>query len=220
MAALPAVSAATPPAIKPAFRSLLLFVPPPSAANTNLRPCREAGRFALRAKKSHDLAPCLARRRAAFVMASTSSLLRHARAVFDSDGGAARRARASCRHPDRRSPSPDRARARCPSRLPLHVGADLRPPSRGPRRRSLSASPRPGAAAPGASCAAERAASAASSASRLDSASASAASSTSSSARCWDASASASASAISPSTSSSTSCRCSSASASASWRSR
>src|SRR4030095_1980629 len=30
-------------------------------------------RFALRAKRPHELAPCLARRRAAFVMASTSS---------------------------------------------------------------------------------------------------------------------------------------------------
>src|SRR5215204_6040485 len=33
MAALPAVSAATPPAIRPAFKSLLLFTPPLRAAN-------------------------------------------------------------------------------------------------------------------------------------------------------------------------------------------
>ena len=73
MAALPAVSAATPPAIKPAFRSLLLFTPPPRAANESPTESRSRSGSLFVAKKSHDLAPCLARRRAAFVMASTSS---------------------------------------------------------------------------------------------------------------------------------------------------
>ncbi len=73
MAALPAVSAATPPAIKPAFRSLLLFTSPLTAPKRISDRVEKPVRFALRAKKSHDPAPCLARRRAAFVMASTSS---------------------------------------------------------------------------------------------------------------------------------------------------
>ena len=72
MAALPAVSAATPPAIKPAFRSLFGYAAAQCRKRISDR-VEKPVRFALRAKKAHDLAPCLARRRAAFVMASTSS---------------------------------------------------------------------------------------------------------------------------------------------------
>ena len=200
MAALPAVSAATPRQSSPPSGAC----PVHAAAQSGKRiaTVSRSPSGSLLARKSLMSLLLASPRRAAFVIASTSSPSSCRRFSIPMRPRA-RRAPASCRRRDRRPSPPDRARARCASRLPRLVRVVFgRLHARLGVARSCFASFWSCWAWRFASWAAERAASAASSASRFASASASVASSTSSSARRWDASASFSASAISFSTSS------------------